>query len=37
MCSCFGYLAWLRASWKEQNLYTAMDENEQLVLRNRDT
>lgn len=32
---CFGYLTWLRASWKEKNLYTAMDENEQLVLRQK--
>jgi hypothetical protein len=31
-CRCFGYLTWLRSSWKEKNLYTAMDENEQLVL-----
>lgn len=32
---CFGYLSWLRATWKEKNLYTAMDENEQLVLRQK--
>ena len=33
MARCAGYLSWLRASWKEKNLYTAMDENEQLILR----
>ncbi|XP_023332638.1 small integral membrane protein 8 [Eurytemora carolleeae] len=34
---CFGYLAWMKSVYKDRNLYTALDENEQLVLREKKT
>jgi len=32
---CFGYLAWMRNNHKQRNLYTALDENEQLIVREK--
>jgi len=35
---CIGYLAWMRAthaSYAEQNMYTALDENDEMVLRKK--
>jgi len=32
---CIGYLSWMKATHKKNNLYTALDENEDLVLREK--
>ena len=32
---CVGYLAWMKSNWQKQNLYTAVDENDELVMRKK--
>jgi len=32
---CIGYLTWMRQQHKEMNVYTALDENDQLYLRQK--
>jgi len=32
---CIGYLSWMRSTHQAQKLYTALDENDELVLRKK--